>query len=163
MFLVVLTGHDPDPPLHWDCPWRSQGKNSLACLFFADPLSDEFNGQRIVEKFPFLGPDRGQDAINDVQEQEPELDEPQNPQGPKKLSQTNPVPIDIDVQKIQPIEITKGSHVPIKKQGQGSHKKRNGDHARHNGIEQDADLEVQGLFAVMIDKGILVFVGQPEK
>ena len=45
--------------------------------------------------------------------------------------------------------------------GQGPDKEGYGYESGNYGVKQDADLKVQGLFPIVVHKGVLFFIGHP--
>ena len=67
----------------------------------------------------------------------------------------------MDVKVVQVAQFVETENIPVEKIGQEPDKEGNGDQAGHDGVQQHADLKIEGLLAIVIDKVVLLFVRHP--
>jgi len=131
-------------------------------MFLSVSLLDEFNGEGIFKLLPLVGSDGGQNGENNIHNGQTYLQQTCNAGRPKKSTKLKIVTADVDIQVVQVAQSVKTENIPVEKVRHKTDKERNGNQTGHNGIQQHADLKVQCLFAVVIDKVVLLFVGHPK-
>jgi hypothetical protein len=125
-------------------------------------LFDEFYGDGVFKIRPFIGSDGGQDAVNDIDDEQRAMEQSHNAQRKDPIAKGKIIAVKMKVQCIVTFKVKEPKMANIKELWQKPNKERNGDHTYDNGIEQQADLKVQGLFAIVIHKGIFLFIGRPK-
>lgn len=125
-------------------------------------LFDEFYGKWICKIFPLVGPYRGQDGKYDVHHGQGYLQKTGYTYGPDQSPKPKIVTIDMNIQVVEVAQPVEPEKVPIEQVWPKPDKKRNSDQTCHDGVKQHTNLKVERLFAVVIDKRVLFFVGGPQ-
>ena len=77
------------------------------------------------------------------------------------MSETHPIRIEVNVYIVELVVISDVQKAAIKKVWQKTNKNRNGDHPENDGVEEQANLKVKSLLAVIVHKGMFFPVCEP--
>tara|TARA_Y100001935_G_C17291882_1_gene503841 strand:- start:447 stop:977 length:531 start_codon:yes stop_codon:yes gene_type:complete len=135
---------------------------ATTCYFYRAISFDESYGEWILKFLSFIGPYGCQYGIYHIDDHQGNLKQSGNARWPKQPAKPKIVTTDMYVKIVEIVQVAQAEKVPIKNIGPKTDKERYAYQTHYYRVEQHADLKVQCLLAIVIDKRILFFIGGPQ-
>ena len=125
-------------------------------------LLNKWYAYRIFKIQTFIGTYGGQDGVNYIYQEQPQLRKSCYPQGPKQFAKLEWMKVEIEIEPVEFVKIGKVKISQMKYFGYNAYEKRNGKNTNDDGIQEETDLEIQGPFAILVHEAMILFIRGPK-